>query len=118
MKAKWKHSVVPAYTLVESLVALVIIMMVTGVGLQLYLSVVKSEAYPLRLRARQQVNLLLTETINEASYFDDETEYQEFSIQKKVMFYKGDKKLVLLWLQANGNDGRQLYTRRILRKIE
>jgi hypothetical protein len=109
---------VPAYTLVESLVALIIIVTITGFGLLLYLRVLQGDAYLLRFRAKQQVNLLLIETISKELYFDDEIEFPEFSINKRVDFYKGDKKVALIRLQATGNNGRKLYTRRILRKIE
>lgn len=105
-------------TLIEALTALVIIMLLTGMGFAIYLQVVNSEAVPMKLRAKEQVNRKLFQTLTEEQWYNETTETEEFTIERKVNLYHGNNHLVQVEIAAHTNKGKLLYMKKLLYTVE
>lgn len=77
-----------AFTIVESIMAMIVIMISFTAGMTVYLSILKGDAFPLKTKAENILNLLFLETKNQKHFLDETLNQDGFVIEKKVLRYK------------------------------
>jgi hypothetical protein len=93
-----------ASSLVEVTVAMILVIMVFGMALSIYLKVTGSGVTLQRLRHRLMLQAYANQTKREGSFLDARIEKESgegpvLTIEKKVMPYQGNPRLLLLELQ-------------------
>lgn len=78
-----------AFTIMESMMALIIIMISFTAGITLYLTILQGDAFPLKTKAKNILNNVYLETKNEQRFLDESLEKEGFIIEKKMFPYKG-----------------------------
>ncbi|MGH1338873.1 MAG: hypothetical protein ACRBFS_22345 [Aureispira sp.] len=78
-----------AFTILESMMALVVIMISFIAGMTLYLTVLQGDAFPLRTKARSVLDTVWKQTKEEQRFLEEELEEGGFFIQKEVKLYEG-----------------------------
>lgn len=105
-------------TVVEVIVALIIIMLVFGLATMTYVRIVNSSSNP-KLRLRQQLTVLGSEASNGSMDPSDRSYILESDIQveQKVSPYEGSEQLLLLELEAFDKQEKPLASyRKIIQK--
>lgn len=82
-----------AFTIVESMMALIVIMISFTAGMTLYLSILKGDAFPLVLKANNALNTVLIETKQQARFLDEEVYKEGLLIKKEVQPYTSHQQL-------------------------
>lgn len=104
----------PAYILLESILAMVVVMVCFGVAVMIYNNVITGMRGRLQLQARL---VLEQEALNARSanrLLDESRSTDVFTISKTVRPYVGTTSVYLLELTANDKEGRPLATHREL----
>ncbi len=89
-----------ASTLLEALVAMVIVMLALGVFTTIYLNVLRSGDYHRKTEAGLLLEKIAMETKQSKTFIDTEFNLEEFVIIKKIITYEGAENLSLLSLKA------------------
>lgn len=97
-----------AATLLESLVAMVIVLLSFGIALMIYVNITNSNNSQLKLNAYLSLNEVLAETVQDEAYTDEETEKGVLKIVKTVQPYGRSKNLVEIHLEARDVNGKVL----------
>jgi len=71
-------------TLVETLVAMIIVMLAFGIGLMIYLNVIQSSGAQQRLNAQLQMNQISIETKDKNLFVDDEYTMETMKIVRNL----------------------------------
>lgn len=87
-------------TLVETIIAMVIISIVFGVGLMTVESTLNSTKAPLRLRATVLLKNVAIQTINEQSFIDEIIIDNNITIRKTIATYESFENVHRLTLEA------------------
>ena len=95
-----------AATLVESLVAMVIVLMSFGIALMIYVNIADSSNSQLKLNAHLTLSEALTETIQDEAYIDEETKKGILTIVKTVQPCGRSGSLVAIHLEAKDGNGK------------
>lgn len=77
----------PAFTILESMMALVVIMISFTAGMTIYLTVLEGDAFPLRTKANNSLQQVFQQTQQEGSFVEEELQHNGFIIKKKVLPY-------------------------------
>lgn len=104
-----------ASTLVETLVAMIIVMLAFGIGLMIYLNVIQSSGVQKRLNANLQMNQIAIEAVSKNLLADDEYKLETMKIVKTVQPYSsGSDKLKLLTIVAFDGNNKKIGERKEL----
>ncbi|MDT8309175.1 MAG: hypothetical protein RQ866_06560 [Bacteroidales bacterium] len=106
-----KKIALSGHTLVESVVAMVVITMMAGTGLSLYLKVLQSDSTVLRLHAKMQVNTMMNKSYTAGAWFGEEVAMDDFMIVKSVTPFPDNSSMVVIRIVAATPEGRVLYHR-------
>jgi hypothetical protein len=94
-----------ASALLEVLVAITILMTVVVMGTIIFVNVTKSSFTGEKIKAEILLTKEIYDTQKNKTFFDDEIKVGVITIKKEVEFYKGDKKLPVIYLKAvNGEE--------------
>lgn len=99
----------PASTLVEVLVSMVLIMIAFGLGLSVYFSILNSDSNRLELEASLLLNEVVEETHLRQSWFNETIQLDVFTIEKTLSPYEGMRdRLQTLSVIAYNKDGKAI----------
>lgn len=102
-------------TLVETLVAMIIVMLSFGIGLMIYLNITQSEGFSQKIKARLQMNQISVETIEKNLLMDEEYKKETIKIKKTIKPYEPDSpNLKLILLEAFDGTGKKIEERKEL----
>lgn len=106
-------------TLIETLVAMIIVMLAFGIGLMIYLNVIQSSGVQQKLNAQLQMNRIAIETKDKNLFVDEEDTTGTMKIIKTIQPYSaGSDKLKLMKIEAFDGNGKKLGERKELIKAE
>lgn len=91
---------ISAFSLIEALVAMVIIMISFGIGMMVYFNIIKSEKSQIKLQATINSENIFIETRQLKSYENDEYHYKNHNIIKTVTNYGNSNNLYLVTLNV------------------
>lgn len=94
-----------AATLMESLVAMVIVLACCGIAAMIYVNVMDSGNEREKLKAHLMLNEAAIKTKNEKLFLDEEIQGEFITIRKRITPYKEQADLSLLVLTAIDADG-------------
>lgn len=77
-----------AFTIVESMMALVIIMISFTAGMTIYLTILEGDAFPLKTKANNALDIAYKKTKQEQRFLDERFNQDGLFIEKKVSPYK------------------------------
>ena len=97
-----------ASTLIEVLVAMVIIMASIGIGLIIYENLSSGNNDELKIKAEIALNNLATETKKNNHFIDLSVEQEDMRLQQTVVPYEKSKRLISLHLEAFTPFGRRI----------
>ncbi|PCJ87266.1 MAG: hypothetical protein COA57_04870 [Flavobacteriales bacterium] len=109
---------IKATTLVETLIAMVIVMITFGLGLMIYVNVMNSGNQQLKLNAQLLMNQMAAETKTDNNFLDEEMETETLKIIKTVLPYEGSKRLNILMFEAFNKGGKKVTERKELIIVE
>jgi type II secretory pathway pseudopilin PulG len=89
-----------SFTLIETLVALVIIMLSFGMAMLLFTQVENARKTALKLKMNLAMEAVAQQTKQEGIYLDERMEYPAFYIEKKCYPYEPESNAIVLWLTA------------------
>ena len=95
-------------TLVESLIAMVVVMVSFGVATTVYVNVLSSRDEIQKLKSMTILKKLAFESKQNRLFLDDNITVDGFVIEKKVVSYNGQKDLFQLKLKAFNQNEKQL----------
>lgn len=76
-----------AFTILESMMALVVIMISFTAGMTIYLTVLEGDAFPLKTKAKNRLHLVFEQMKQERRFLDETLEEEGLVIEKKVVPY-------------------------------
>jgi hypothetical protein len=106
------HKKIPAASLFETIVALMIIMIVFGIAMTIYVNVMRNSSSLSELKASQKLEEIARDTKEKKSYFDEKFEDEGTIIEKKVSKYQGKEELLLIDIQAFDKENKRLAERK------
>lgn len=109
---------IKAATLMESLIAMVIIVLCLGVGTMIYTNVLNSDKQRLQLKAIGALNRLAEQVKAEKNYLDSEAQLNGWNIKKTVNKYNQTENLYQLSITAFDTAGHFIAIRNELITIE
>ena len=102
-------------TLIETLVAMIIVMLAFGIGLMIYLNVIQSSGAQQKVNAQLQMNKIAIETKDKNLFTDVEDSTETMKIIKTIQPYSvGSEKLKLLKIEAFDGSGKKIGERKEL----
>ena len=110
-----------AATLIEAIVSMVIVTIETiafGIGMMIYLNILRTTDYQRKLEARLLLNEIAIQTRKDKSFIDEVIENPKMRIRKSIIPYKNSENLGLLYLVAFDKQDKQLAERKELIFIE
>jgi hypothetical protein len=106
-----KPARVSGATLLEVVVALVIIMVVFGVSMMIYLNILRSTYTYRQLSSALLLKDIGEETISTKSYFDERIERDGIIVIKRIQKYNNQANLIHLHLETIDEGSKKLLTR-------
>lgn len=103
---------VKAATLLETLVAMIIVLIGFSISIMIYINVIKSNSAGLKIKANMAAEAMKRECIRTKSFIDEEKEYDQFVLVKTAEKYDKNERLVVLRIVAKTKKGRKLFDRR------
>lgn len=91
---------IKAFTIVESMVSMVIVMLVFSLTSMVIVNVIKSGVSRDKQNAYMFVNAIRNETIQQARFIDETVEVNDILIQKTILEYKKSENLKVLLIEA------------------
>lgn len=102
-------------TLIETLVAMIIVMLAFGIGLMIYLNVIQSSGAQQKLNAQLQINKVAIETKDKNLFVDGEYTLENLKIVKTLRAYSPEsERLKLLKIEAFDWNGKKTGERKEL----
>jgi Tfp pilus assembly protein PilV len=101
-----------SFTLIETLVALVLVMLSFGLAMLLFTQVEQARKTTLQMKTALAMEEIAAFTKNEAHYLDDRLDYEAFYIEKKCYPYLQGSNAVVLILSAHMRNGQFLNERK------
>jgi hypothetical protein len=98
-----------AYVLLESVFAMIILMICFGIAMMIYENVVNHSQSQLALLARYRIQTEATLAKSEKLFLGETKEYDEFRIEKKVTAYQDETDVFEMELKAIAPNGKLLY---------
>lgn len=109
---------IKAATLIESLIAMVIIVLSLGVGTMIYVNVLNSDKQRLQLKAIGVLNRMAEQAKMEKNYLDAEQQLEGWNIKKTVDKYDQTENLYQLSITAFDTAGHLIAIRNELITVE
>lgn len=106
-----------AATLIESLVAMVIIMLCFGVSAMIYINVLNGGNYRLKLNAHARLSEIAIESKNKKNFIDREIAGEKLDVKVSFSSYKGSE-LSLMHIAAYDKQGKLIGTRKEIISVE
>lgn len=100
MKNKF-HTTLPAFSLFESVVAIAIISVLIGIGTLIYSNLIEAERPISYYQAKEEIEIHLQELKSTKAFFSKTFSNDIYSIEQKVDFYNGNKKIYLVEYSVN-----------------
>ena len=97
-------------TLVETLIAIILTVIVSGVAMSLFVQVYKSENKHQKLSAFFKMKELMIETTQKQRLFDEQFKFETYTVKKTVSPYQNFKDIFLVNLSAYDSDGKKIET--------
>ncbi len=85
-----------SFSLFESVVAIAIISVLIGIGIVVYSNLVQAERPIPFYQAKEEIDLMYHELQNTKAFFPKTLSHETYSIEQKVDFHNGNKKLYLV----------------------
>lgn len=104
----------PATSVVESITAMVIILLSFGVGMMIYMNVIRSEKILSKTQANLILNQLMDKSINESLFFDDKIQIGGLSVNREVKAYSNFQDVFVVRLMATNPKGEIILTQQEL----
>lgn len=104
-------SKIKAATILESLIAMVIIMVCIGVSSMIYLNVLDSDKERLQMKLRLLLNDEVSLLKQESLFVDSEKQVEGFTIKVNVSRFDGANNVWVLKLQALDSNGKLILSR-------
>ena|ERR1700741_1750793 len=111
VKLKRKHK---AFSLVESLVGMIIILITFSVGLMIFNEVMLSSNNRQRIHADMLIQKTLTETFDKNEFLDQSVATETYTIEKKVSLYKNEKNLSVIEIKIFNADKKLIASQKTL----
>jgi len=108
---------IKASTLVEALVAMVIILIIYGIGLTIFINVNKSSANRLKIEAYLQLEDIVAKTKKEARYLDETYDLENLKVEKKITKYDNNNSLNVLQIKILSKENKLLAEHREIIKV-
>jgi len=99
---------IQASTLVESLIAMVVVVISFGIATTVYINVLSSGEEVQKLKSMAILQKIAVEVKQDHLFLDDDLKEGEFVIEKKIVSYNGQKYLFHLKLKAFSKNSKQL----------
>ncbi|HET6990660.1 MAG TPA: hypothetical protein VFJ43_05015 [Bacteroidia bacterium] len=96
------------YVLLESMIAMIIVMMCFGFAVMIYNNIITGSRSKLKVLARICLANEAAKSKSENRLIDETVDYTEFHIEKKIIPFKNSEKLIQLHFTAITPDGIQL----------
>jgi len=109
LKRKYK-----AFSLVESLVGMIIILITFSVGLMIFNELMLSSNNRQRIHADMLIQKTLTETIDKNEFIDQSIATETYIIEKKVSPYKSEKNISVLEIKIFNADKKLVANQKML----
>ena len=103
-----------AFSIVETLVALVLISLAFGAGAMIYLNVLSTSNIALKEKANLVLEEIYQKTILTERYVSEELVERQFRVEKKIQPYRNNSKVYLLELKAFDTKDKLMATHRTL----
>lgn len=87
---------ISAFSLFESVVAIVIISVCIGIGSLIYSNIIGSEEPLLAIEGFEEANVLFENLKANKRYINDHFAYENFSIEQNIKPYRGDKHILVV----------------------
>lgn len=97
-----------ASTLVETIVAMVIIMICSGIGLDLFSNISRDVNDELRIEAEIRINSLAAQTKLNKDFRNTIIESADMRLERSVSQYQNKKRLGILLIEAYSLNGRKI----------
>lgn len=95
-KYQFGQNKLKAFSLFESVVAIAIISVLIGIGIVVYSNLVQAERPIPFYQAKEEIDLMYHELQNTKAFFPKTLSHETYSIEQKVDFHNGNKKLYLV----------------------
>jgi len=109
---------IKASTLIETLIAMVILIIVSGIATMTFINIAHSGSNTLRIEAMIQTQNALAETIKNNTFFDEDYSEGSIMIKKRITNYSSGKNLKILEMNAYSLEGRFMYERKEIIRIK
>lgn len=103
-----------ASTLVESIVALLILSIGVGMGMITYLNVIRADRADLKFRIKIAASGLVSKIVADGFWMDEEVTGKGYTLNKTVVLYNNTEGLYLVSVKATGAGGELLYSERTI----
>lgn len=94
-----------ASTLLESMVAMMIVMMCLGFFSMIYVNIMNSDNNRQKLKISLLLKTIANQTIKESKFIDEQIKQGDITIEKKIETYENTSNLKLIKLTANNENG-------------
>ena len=91
---------VKSSSLLETIIAMVIIMVVFGISIMIYVNITSSTFSTQKIKTDLLLKQLAITTLEKKSYFDETIEYEIITIDKQVQKYNDTDDVLLMTLTA------------------
>ncbi|WP_158800288.1 hypothetical protein [Pedobacter sp. L105] len=115
--AQLKISTVKASTLLEVIIAMVIILVVFSLAIGIYNNVLGSSTAAKTIRVNAMTDHLIRQSINENNWNDLDTLQDSINLKKTVVPYEKDTSLLQITITAFQQDKQIGQSRRIIKKM-
>ena len=106
------------FTLVETIVSLLIILSVFAIGMMILINIMKSDRNQEKLEVMEIMNQVYYKTISEKIYLDEVMSHDDYQIIKEFVPYKSSDNLLILSIEIRDNKGNRLASRKEVRLIK
>ena len=97
-----------AYTLVETIIAMVIIMLVFSIAMMIFVNVMKTERVVRQAEVFFKINEVLNQTKLKKEYVDLTYSFDDYEIQQTIIPYNESNKIKQLTVTAFDSNGKQI----------
>lgn len=101
-----------ASSLLETIVALMVVMLVFGIAMTIYVNVMRNSSSLAEVKASLRLDVLAKETKEKKAFFDENFEEEQVDFEKRVTKYQNKEGLLLLELEARDKTNRILAERK------
>ncbi len=108
MRKKVINIKVSGFTIIEVLVAIIIIMLSIGIFFSIFINVRKTDFNHTKTKAYIEANSIIEKSIKEKLFEDEEYVYEGFKIVKKISQYQDYSDIILLNIEVLNKENNNL----------